>query len=275
MNRIARIPVLVAVTAALMVNLSGCKQLEARNQIVKGVNAYKAAEYEDAINHFQKAVQLDPKFPMTRLYLATAYAQQVVPDLKTPQNEKIAQTAINGFMDVLQNHPNDVTSMEHIASLYYDLDEFDKAKQWNLKILQVDPKNTQAAYTIGVIDWGYAYKNLMGVVKGLKMTVNSNGIAKLPNQYCEPLKTQNADAVSEGIQYLQKALDINPNYDNAMSYMNLMYRQKANIECGDAAQQKADVQIADNWAAKQLATRRANELKQNKGNQGIVMQTGK
>lgn len=275
MNRFARIPVLVAVTAALMVNLSGCKQLEARNEIVKGVNAYKAAQYEEAINHFQKAVKLDPNFPMTRLYLATAYAQQVVPDLKTPQNEKIAQMAINGFHEVLQKHPNDVTSMEHIASLYYDLDQFDKAKAWNEKILAVDPKNAQAAYTIGVIDWGRAYKNSMGMLKGLNMTDDAKGNAKLPKQYCETLKKENTDFVTDGLQYLHKALDINPNYDDAMSYINLMYRQKANIDCGDTAQRTADVQTANDWAAKQLATRRANELKQNKGNEGIVIQSGK
>ena len=97
MNRFARIPVLAAVTAAMLVNLSGCKRLEARNQLNKGVEAYKAAHYEEAINHFQKAVSLDPTYPMTRTYLATAYAQQVVPDLKSPQNLKLAHMAIDEF----------------------------------------------------------------------------------------------------------------------------------------------------------------------------------
>lgn len=275
MNRFARVPVLAAVTVTLLASLTGCKQLEARNQLNKGVEAYKAARYEEAINHFQKAVSLDPNYPMTRVYLATAYAQQVVPDLKTPQNEKIAQTAIDEFNKVLEKTPNDVTSLAQIANLYMDLDEFGKAKEWNRKVLAADPKNSQAAYTIGVIDWREAYKNSLGVLKASNLTDNGKGNAKLPKQYCEALKKENTDMVNEGIQYLQKALDINPSYDDAMSYMNLMYRQKANIDCGDAKQRNADVQTADNWAAKQLATRRANELKQNKGNQGIVIQSGK
>lgn len=275
MNRFARIPVLAAVTAALLVNLSGCKRLEARNQLNKGVEAYKAAQYEAAINHFQKAVSLDPTYPMTRLYLATAYAQQVVPDLKNAHNEKIAQMAIDEFNKVLEKNPNDVTALQQIASLYYDLDEFGKAKQWNQKVLAADPKNAQAAYTIGAIDWHEAYQNAKNALHQYNLTPNGKGNVKLPKKACLALKQQNQATVSDGISYLQKSLDINPTYDDAMSYMNLLYRQRATLACGDAAQRNADLQTADNWASKQLATRRANELKQNKGNEGIVIQSGK
>lgn len=275
MNRIARIPVLAALTAALLVNLSGCKRLEARDQLNKGVEAYKAAQYEEAINHFQKAVSLDPTYPMTRLYLATAYAQQVVPDLKNAHNEKIAQMAIDEFHKVLEKHPNDVAALQQVASLYYDLDQFDKAKAWNQKVLAADPKNAQAAYTIGAIDWREAFQNAKNALHQYNLNPDGKGNVKLPKKACESLKQQNQAVVADGINYLQKSLDINPDYDDAMSYMNLMYRQRATLACGDSAQRKADVQTADNWAAKQLATRRANEIKQNKGNEGIVIQSGK
>ncbi len=274
MKRIARVPVLAAVTIALLANLSGCKQLEARDQLNKGVDAYKAARYEEAINHFQKAVNLDPNFPMTRLYLATAYAQQVVPDLKTAHNKKVAHLAIEGFHEVLKKHPNDVTALEQVANLYYELDEFQKSKEWNQKVLAADPKNAQAAYTIGAIDWHIAYKNSKAALTSVHLTGDGKGNAKLPRKLCESLKQQNQDIVSDGISYLQKALNINPNYDDAMSYMNLMYRQRANLACGNNAARKADVATADAWAAKQLATRRANELKKSKGNEGIVIHSG-
>ena len=84
MNRIARVPVLAAAAFSLLVFSTACKRLEARDQLNKGVQAYKSAKYEEAISHFQNAVNLDPTYPMTRIYLATAYAQQVVPDLTTP-----------------------------------------------------------------------------------------------------------------------------------------------------------------------------------------------
>jgi tetratricopeptide (TPR) repeat protein len=275
MNRIARFPVLAAATMILLTTMSGCKKLEARDQLNKGVEAFKAAQYEDAINHFQKAVDLDPTYPETRTYLATAYASEVVPDLKTPQNEKTAQMAINIFKQVLQQTPNDVNSLAQIANLYMDLDEFDKAKAWNEKVLEADPKNAQAAYTIGVIDWRLAYKNSQGALKTANLTDDGKGNAKMPKQVCQEIKQQNTDVVNEGMTYLNKALEIDPTYDNAMSYLNLMYRQKANLDCGDESARKQDVQTADQWAAKALTTRRQNEEKKAKVARGIVIQEGK
>jgi len=85
MNRIARFPVLAAAAAlSLLPLMTGCQKLEARDQLNKGVRAYKNARYEEAIQHFQEAVRLDPTYPSAELYLATAYAQSVVPDLQTP-----------------------------------------------------------------------------------------------------------------------------------------------------------------------------------------------
>lgn len=271
MNRITRFPVLAAATIALLTTLTGCKQLEARNQLNKGVDAFKAAEYEQAVNHFQQAVQLDPKFPMTRTYLATAYAAQVVPDLNTPQNTETAQMAINTFKKVLEQTPNDVNSLAQIANLYMDLDQFDLAKQWNEKVLAADPKNAQAAYTIGVIDWRVAYKNSQGALKSSNLTDNGSGNAKMPKQICEDLKQKNADVVQDGMKYLNQALQIDPTYDNAMSYLNLMYRQQANIECTDPSARDADVKLANQWAEKALTTRRENEAKQAKVARGIVL----
>ncbi len=61
----------------------------------KGVEAYKGAQYEEAIGHFQKATELDPSLPMAKSYLATALAQNIVPGLDTPDNLKTAQQAIS------------------------------------------------------------------------------------------------------------------------------------------------------------------------------------
>lgn len=33
--------------------------------------------------------------------------------------------------------------------------------------------------------------------------------------------------IDEGIGYLEKALTVNPDYDDAMAYLNLLYRRKA------------------------------------------------
>ena len=129
MNRIARVPVLAAAALSLLVSSTGCKRLEARDQLNKGVQAYKSAKYDEAIGHFQQAVNLDPTYPMTRIYLATAYAQQVVPDLTSPDNLKKANLAIESYKKVLDEHPNDPTSLKGIAGLYFSTDKMDQAKE--------------------------------------------------------------------------------------------------------------------------------------------------
>src|SRR5580698_9605962 len=81
MNRIARLPVLTAVLVVMMVSLTGCDRLKARDQLNKGVEAYKAGKYEAAITHFQSATKLDPALPTAKEFLATALSQNVVPGL--------------------------------------------------------------------------------------------------------------------------------------------------------------------------------------------------
>ena len=76
MNRNVRFSAMAAATLSLLVLVTGCQRLKARDQLNKGVQAYKSAKYEEAINHFQQAVNYDPSLPMAHLYLATAYADR-------------------------------------------------------------------------------------------------------------------------------------------------------------------------------------------------------
>ena len=56
-----------------------------------------------------------------------------------------------------------------------------------------------------------------------------------------------------------------------MSYMNLMYRQKANLECGNEQARKEDIDQALDWSHKSMGTRKANEEKKANQPGGIVM----
>ena len=276
MNRIARVPVLAAAALSLLILSAGCKRLEARDQLNKGVQAYKAAKYEEAIGHFQNAVNLDPTYPMTRLYLATAYAQQVVPDLTSKDNINNAQRAIDGYKQVLVEHPNDINSLKGIASLNLSIQKFDDAKEWQEKVLQADPQDAEAAYTIGVIDWRLAYKNAVTALKEAGLQDNGDGNPKASKGVCAAIQKDNTNLVTEGLKYLNQAVQIRPSYDDAMSYLNLMYRRKADLDCGNDAERKADIAQADQWREKAMGTRKANEEKKAAASGGgIVMDSNK
>jgi hypothetical protein len=73
------------------------------------------------------------------------------------------------------------------------------------------------------------------------------------------------------LQYLNQAVAIRPNYDDAMAYLNLIYRRKADVDWGNAAAQKEDLAQAEMWRTKAMGTRKANEAKKNQGPGGITM----
>ena len=87
---------------------------------------------------------------------------------------------------------------------------------------------------------------------------------------CEMLQDKNAPVIQDGIAMLQKALDLRPDYDDAMAYLNLLYREKGDLECDDPAARAADLKTADEWVDKTMATKKAKAEKQ-PGAQGITM----
>ena len=69
--------------------------------------------------------------------------------------------------------------------------------------------------------------------------------------------------MDEALDSLHKAIDLRPSYENAMAYINLAYRRKAEIECGNDDARKADLQQAQDWTEKALGARKANLQKAN------------
>jgi len=271
MNGPARITALTVTLAGMVLSMGGCNRLQARDQLNKGVESYKSARYEEAIGHFQKATELDPSLPMAKSYLATALAQNVVPGLTTPDNLKNAQQAISIFQQVLDKEPNDVNSLKNIASIYFSIKQFDKAKDYQKRVLGADPKDPEAAYTIGVIDWTLAHENTLKALAAVNMNDDGEGNAKAPKKVLEQIKTENEPLVTEGLQYLNQALANRSNYDEAMSYLNLIYRRKADVDYTDPSAVKADVAAAKDWSSKAMGTRKQNEAKKDKGPGGITM----
>jgi len=271
MNGPARTIALAVTLAGMVLTLGGCNRLKARDQLNKGVDAYKSAHYEEAIDHFQQATQLDPSLPMAKTYLATALAQNVVPGLDTPENTKTANQAISIFQEVLAKDPTDVNSLKQIAAIYYSMKKLDEAKAWQKKVLAVDPKDAEAAYTIGVIDWTLAHENVLKELAAAGATDDGEGNVKAPKKTMAAIQQENAPLVEEGLKYLEQAVANRSNYDDAMAYLNLTYRRKADVDFGNDVARKDDVAKADDWRTKAMGTRKANEEKKNAGPGGITM----
>ena len=251
----------------MLLSATGCAKLRARDQLNKGVQSYKNAKYEEAIEHFKQAVDLDPTLINARLYLATAFAQQYIPGADAPDNNKFAEQAIDQYKAVLNADPKNVNSVKGIAYLYLQMKQFDKAKEFYRKATELDPNDPEPYYSVAVIDWTQTYQPRME--ERAKLGLKPEEPLK-DKKVCASLKDRNMTNIQEGIDNLNKALQLRPDYDDAMAYMNLMYRERADVQCEDPAARAADLKTADDWVDKTLAVKKAKAEKQ-PGATGITM----
>jgi tetratricopeptide (TPR) repeat protein len=240
----------------LVVVANGCGKLRARDHLNKGVASFRNAQFQQAIMHFKSAVDLDPTLLSARLYLATAYAQQYIPGGESPDNVKIAKQAIEAYEDVLKINPNEVAAIASIAQIYYNMRDFDKAKEYQRRRLQVDPNNPEPYYWIGVIDWATTYPRRMQLRRDLNLTMSKDPahpdiLPPLPEKSRAQLEQDNKGLVDEAIQALTKAIELKPNDADAMAYLNLMYREKTDYEVS-AEDRAADLKLAEEWVEKAL-----------------------
>ncbi len=239
----------------------GCSRLKARDHLNKGVQDYRNAQFQPAIMHFKEAVRLDPSLLNARLYLATAYAQQYVPGGDSPDNKQIAQQAIDAFQDVLKMDPSNITAMASIAQIYYNMKDFDKAKDYNERRIKIEPNNPEPYYWIGVIDWAVTWKAAQTLRKEhsldtAKDAAHPDLLPVIPDKLRNPLAAQNGPLVDEGLNALNKAIELKPNDTDSMAYLSLMYRQKAEIDPDNGAR-TSDLKQAEDWVQKSLAARKA------------------
>src|ERR1700751_6016076 len=208
MNKTFRVLTLAAVALALLSSL-GCDKLKARDQLNKGVKSYKNNHYEQAIDHFQQAVQLDPALTNARMYLATSFVSQYIPGVDSPDNLRTAQQAIDEYQKVIDDHPardQKVNSAKGIAYLYLNMKKFDDAKKYYRMAADIDPNDPEPYYSVGVIDWTACYQPRMEerAKLGLKPDENLSAKNKDQKKVCEQLKTKNMPSIQEGIENLNK-----------------------------------------------------------------------
>jgi tetratricopeptide (TPR) repeat protein len=255
----------VAGLGVLALVSTGCEKLKARDNLNKGVQAFKSAKYNQSVEHFKEAVRLDPDFSTARLYLATAYMSQYIPGADSPENMQNAKAAETEFLRVLEKEPNNALALESLASLHYNqaqgnqpleqkVAKLNEAAEWYRKLAAADPNNKTAYYSLGVITWAKWYPALMTARAKLGMKPEDPGPIK-DKKVKEELRTQWLAQVEQGIQSLEKALSIDPEYDEAMAYMNLLIRERADL-ADTAEQYKKDIEVADNWVQKTIDTKK-------------------
>ncbi len=237
--RIARRTAAVAALSVLALAASGCSKLKARDLLNKGVAAFKNGQSDAAIEDFKQAKEADPDLLNARLYLATAYASLYIPGAPSAENLARGQQAVSEFKEVLDKDSNNLSAIDGIGSILFqmggqpfDPKKFDESKSYHQRHIQLKPDDPEPYYWIGVIDWTLAFR-----ANGeMRIAYNKDNIKKqvkdtdpLPPAVRTEYASKYGAIIDEGITDLQKAITLRPDYDDAMAYLNLLYRRKADM----------------------------------------------
>ena len=247
MRLLALLLVATALAAQDPVDLSGWMN--------RGVQEFQAARYPEAVAAFERATAIDPSNVNAQLYLGTAYMQQFIPGAESPQNQRLAEAAQAHFLRVLDLDRSNKVALASIASLFLNQKKWDDAQQWYEKLTAVDPYNADAYYSMGFIAWSRWYPAYGKARADLGMKPADPGPIRDAGVRAD-LTARYGPVLESGLRALEKALEINPQYDDAMAYMNLLIRERADLR--DTADEcKRDVAIADEWVQKALAIKKA------------------
>lgn len=232
--------------ALFVLATASCQKLAARDSLNKGIKAFKEGNFPRAAEYFDQASKQDPELTNAQLYLATAYASQFVPGVPGEENEAYAGNAIKTFESVLAKDPKNVSAVSGLAGLYQGLKNFDKSREYYKLQTEIDPTNAVPYYAIASTNW---------------LVIRDRATRG------EPMSDEEkAYIVEEGLQYVDKALERDPNYQEAMAYKNLLLRDKAAL-AKDPAQAQALVDEANVWFEKALATLKSNAEKKSSGSE--------
>jgi len=228
-----------------------------------------------ALDAFKKLQQLAPRDPRgDQLYVQTLFEVDDFPAL-----EKL-------FLDRHRANSADVDVIQGLGQVYYKQGRWPEALAWYRKGAEIRSKDAVAQYGVGTFIWQIlsrhgggiematfdprprpaedqsatlppAKKRAPGEGKGRGKGRGKGKGAALPEAPPPPtpppvgpnaiVGEARATLADEGIRYLERALAIRPRYPEAMSYLNLLYRQKSFAYFAEPAQWQAAVDKANDW----------------------------
>ncbi len=206
------------------------------------------AYIQKAIENYQKAAQRDPNPQMKKLaleYLVAAYGPE---KLNEPDKaEPIVQ-------QMIQMEPNEPANYFALSKIYADAGRYDEAEVQLEKAKEAKPNDPTVYTTISAFynQQGDFEKTIEALEKAASLAPNDpQGFQLVATYYWEKAqkdfhltKEEKKDYIQKGIDYTDKALALNPDYAEAMTYKNILLRMKGNEET-DMAKRAALYKEAD------------------------------
>ena len=252
-------------------SLSGCNKIKAKQETKRGNEFLKAAQYQSALAAYQEALRLDPKETKLNKHIGIAYMGMYQPGSKHPKDLEFAEKAMEHLKKYIAAFPEDKKALEYLVSMYLNTERYDDAINfYQNDLLKRDPKDSKAMQSLAML---YFKKgDFENGVKWLKerLTVEGTnpevyyliGVQAWDRSYNFPdvNPEERGRIIEEGLQALNKAIELKPDYFEAVSYINLLYREKAKIET-DPVKKQEYVDTANKYLQQALEMRKAAQEK--------------
>ncbi len=250
-----------------LASLAGCDKIKSKQAIKRGNEFLKAAQYQAALAEYEEALRLDPKETKLHKHIGIAYMGMYQPGSKHPKDLEYAQKAIDNLKQYVQAYPQDNKALEYLVSMYLNTERFDDAIAfYQNELLKRNPSDAKAMQSLAMLYFkkGDFDNGVTWLRKRLEIEGNNPevyyliGVQAWDRSYHYPDLDPafRAKIVDEGLQSLNKAVELKPDYFDAVSYINLLYREKAKMET-DPAKKQEYTDTANKYLQQALEMRKA------------------
>jgi tetratricopeptide (TPR) repeat protein len=251
----------LCIAAASGWTLSARAQSAAQPQLKVAADAFAKSDFKAAAQHFRDAIQVDPSHLNARLHLANTLMRQFIAERRYGPDESKADPLLaeaeQQYREVLARDGRNMAALFGLASSY-GRERKKEARELMLRAIENDPANKHAYYMAGVYDWSLAYQEIGHAreAAGMRPPYDSPSQAQIPDAGTRArLRTRVLPFIEDGFRMLQIAIDRDPDFSNAMAYMNLLCRAKSAV-VDSAEESKGLIAQADQWVGKALAAKR-------------------
>jgi tetratricopeptide (TPR) repeat protein len=248
----------------LVVPLLGCNKVRARTRFKDANSLYKDGNYAGALAEFQEGLSLDPSATFAWRSVGLSAMALLKPEDTSPANLKFADIAVDAFKKYLQDYPKDSKVEDWLVTTWVNAGKFDDAINFLKAQRREHPENpryTQAVISVMIkasrfqdaLDFANSFA---GKDPQIYYTIATQAWSKSYNDPTVKYEDR-VQIVDVGLGAAQRAVEIKPDYSDAMVYYGLLYREKAKLDL-DPARQKQWTALAAQWRDKALALRNAS-----------------
>ena len=256
---------LLLLAVAALPALAGCAKLQARVELKKGNEEYRNEAYTKALEQFQKGLRLDPDATFAWRSVGLTALALYRPGDDSPKNVGYGKTATDAFERYLRDYPNDKKVRDYLLSTYVNSKRYDEALAYIDRRSQEAPSEIPDANKVkvnvllqaGKLEEAQKIIVQMPPSQQKAEALCSIGVSAWGKSYNDATLDHDTreHVVDVGLQAVDQALKIKPDYFEAMVYNNLLFREKAKMEV-DANQRLAYMNQANEWQQKALALRK-------------------